>query len=105
MGIKNTRHRRSKIGLGDEYDLLSVTSAQVAGVRVFPRGALDDYDHAASLGVPTTGLPTEERRGAAAASGRAVKSPLRARRRRCRRLGRRSIVLRRLKCPLQREGT
>lgn len=63
----------SKIGLGDKYDLLPVTSVQVAGIRVFPRGALDDYDHAASLGVPTTGLSTEERRGAAAASGRAVK--------------------------------
>ena len=35
MGIRETWHRRSKIGLGDEYDLLSVTSAQVAGVTVF----------------------------------------------------------------------
>lgn len=39
----------SKIGLSDKYDLLPVTSVQVAGIRVFPRGALDDYDHAASL--------------------------------------------------------
>ena len=36
MGIRETRHRRSKMGLGDEYDLLSVTSAQVAGITVFP---------------------------------------------------------------------
>ena len=36
MGIRETRHRRSKIGLGDEYDLLSVSSVQVAGVMVFP---------------------------------------------------------------------